>query len=102
MPSCTSFNGTAITVVWEPPTELGGRSDTYYTIEYESLASPDNMIEIDPVSGTTYTITALEPITEYRVRVFAENGVSDQDMRPGIRSTRMSETICGTGEGGMF
>ena len=46
-----------------------------------------------------FTITGLEPITQYRIRVVADNCVSEQDTRPGIRTTRTATTVCSTMEG---
>ena len=99
---CSVVSGTFIRVEWTPPTSLGGRTDTYYIVEYQAISSIGNFIASRPVFGTTYTISRLESITQYRVEVYSENGVSDQDTRPGIRSTRMNQTVCTTGEGGVF
>ena len=99
---CSVVNGTFIRVEWTPPTSLGDRTDTYYIVEYQAVSSIGNFNASHPVNDTTYTIPRLESITQYRVEVYSENGVSDQDTRPGIRSTRISETVCTTGEGGVF
>ena len=99
---CSEVTGTSVRVQWTPPTFLGDRTDTNYIVEYQAISSVDNFIASPPVSDTTYTIPRLEPITQYRVKVYSDNGVSNKDTRPGIRATRMSQTVCVTGEGGMF
>ena len=69
-------------------------------MEYQAVGSTEDYTVRGPIYSTSYTITGLEPVTQYRIRVVAENCVSGMDMRPGIKTTRTSETLLSkTGEG---
>ena len=99
-PNCTLITGTSIEIEWNPPSDQGGRTDTFYTVEHQAIGSTGDYIAGISTNNTSYPISNLEPVTQYRIRVVAENCVSEQDMRPGIRATRTSEVvICETGEG---
>ena len=99
-PICRFINGTSIQIEWDPPSDQGGRMDTFYIVEYQAIGSTGDYIAGDSTPSTSYAIPNLEPVTQYRIRVVAENCVSEQDMRPGIRASRTSGiVICKTGEG---
>ena len=79
----TSSTSTSLNVEWSTPAYLGERNDLYYTVEY---SDPDNvgvMLETECgggcLTGTSCTVTGLQPATTYVIRVTAHNGVSDQD-----------------------
>ena len=79
----TSNTSTSLTVEWSTPSYLGERDDLYYTVEY---SDPDNvgvMLTMQCgegcLTGTSCTVTGLQPATTYVVRVTAHNGVSDQN-----------------------
>ena len=63
------------TLDWDPPDDLGGRTEISYDITY-------NGIVISDIVSTRYTLTDLLPDTEYTVSVAAINDVSDQDPSP--------------------
>ena len=80
-----SKTSTSLSVEWSTPAYLGERDDLYYTVEY-SDPRPDKvgvMIPMqcgeDCLTGTSCTVTGLQPATTYVVRVTAHNGVSDQN-----------------------
>lgn len=101
-PTCPDRTGTSLLMNWNIPSSVGCRLDTFYIVEHQPVTSTGSYIVSNRIDSTTFTISELEPITNYRIRVYSENGVSDLDLRPGIRSTRMVETVCTTGEGGMY
>ena len=81
----TSDTSTSLSVEWSTPAYLGERDDLYYAVEY-SDPRPDKVGVMIPMqcgegclTGTSCTITGLQPATTYVVRVTAHNGVSDQD-----------------------
>ena len=83
-----STDDNSITISWSPPVDDGGRSDTYYTVEY---SDPDNvgvMLLADCgstcLTDTQCTINNLQPATAYAINVISHNGVSDQDKNGGL------------------
>ena len=71
----------SIRVTWSRPSQTGGRSDLYYTVEH---SDPDRLGQYIGTtckgsSSTSHTFTGLRPGTQYCIRVSAHNGVSDQD-----------------------
>ena len=83
----TDQSNTTITITWTQPSSLGERDDVYYSIEYREQGSLDDFQTAgreDDTGATeyTHTIADLNPVTDYLIRVIAENGVSDQDPDP--------------------
>ncbi|XP_046673447.1 ephrin type-B receptor 1-B isoform X1 [Homalodisca vitripennis] len=69
---------------WNPPSFLGGRSDTVFRVECDAcgpsvIYSPNSEIFND----TKITISGLSPVTTYRFQVFSANGVSDMTNEAG-------------------
>uniref|UniRef100_A0A1I7YTZ1 receptor protein-tyrosine kinase n=1 Tax=Steinernema glaseri TaxID=37863 RepID=A0A1I7YTZ1_9BILA len=68
---------TEVTVEWNEPSSIGGRSDTWYRYQCSNCASNVRAV---PSSATfkerRLTLSNLEPGTTYSIVVFAENGVS--------------------------
>ena len=98
----TNQSSTTITIAWSQPASLGGRGDTYYTIEIREQGSLSDFRMVDQESDTgvedyTYTVLNLNPVTDYLIRVIAENGVSDQD--PDTLDDRRVEIRAKTQEG---
>ena len=98
----TSQSNTSITIAWRQPASLGGRGDTYYTIEIREQGSLSDFRMVDQESDTgaadyTYTVVDLNPVTDYLIRITAENGVSDQD--PDTLDARRVEIRVKTEEG---
>ena len=87
---------TAISLMWLPSPETGGRSDLYYKVEY---SDPDNIGKhfASYTMSTSYTIIGLRPYTMYCIRVSTHNGVSDQV--PDRSASRMIEECTRTHEG---
>ena len=70
-----------MSVSWSRPSQSGGRSDLYYTVQH---SDPDTLGQFIGTtclssSATSHTYTDLRPGTQYCIRVTAHNGVSDQD-----------------------
>ena len=90
------IGSTAISLMWLPSTETGGRSDLYYKVEY---SDPDNIGKYfaSYTISTSYTIIGLRPYTMYCIQVSAHNGVSDQV--PDRSASSMIEECTRTHEG---
>lgn len=74
----TDPKSTTITLTWDPPSDLGGRSDLRYMVvcaecESQVLCSPGWR----GFNSTSVTLSNLNPSTSYRISVYAENGVSN-------------------------
>ena len=84
-----------MSVSWSRPSQSGGRSDLYYTVQH---SDPDRLGQFIGTtclssSATSHTYTDLRPGTQYCVRVMAHNGVSDQDSnRCCLRTIQKCET----------
>ena len=68
-------------VSWSHPSQSGGRSDLYYTVQH---SDPDTLGQFIGTtclssSATSHMYTDLRPGTQYCIRVTAHNGVSNQD-----------------------
>ena len=71
------MTATSADISWNPPTDLGGRTDLYYNISY-SINSIWTFPEQNPILDTQYKLEDLNPCSLYFVLVIAENGVSPQ------------------------
>ena len=91
----TSNTVNSISIAWSSPDFLGERDDLYYTVEYSDPDKVGKMImAIECMTSTSFTVTGLQPATDYVIRVMARNGVSDQDVGGGL--SRMKEIFCRT------
>nr|CAD7424942.1 unnamed protein product [Timema monikensis] len=64
---------------WSPPSFQGGRADTLYTVDCDSCGpGVSNIPNTDLFNDTKVTITGLNPVTTYRFKVFAENGITER------------------------
>ena len=94
---------TSITIQWDPP-RITGRSDYYYNIEYNdplniSIYKQHNQERISGTNTTMYSVTGLQPITPYIIRISVHNGVSGNDSQnDDERRQQVSDT---TLEGGI-
>ncbi|XP_068224771.1 ephrin type-A receptor 4-A, partial [Palaemon carinicauda] len=75
-----------VIIAWQPPEKDGGRTDTVYRVICDACSShvtynPQQMAE-QSFNSTRVTISGLSPVANYIFQVFAENGVSDQDLNP--------------------
>lgn len=68
----------SISLAWQPPHKNGGRNDVTYRVhclncgpyvDYKPAAKNLNL--------TRVTVSGLEPVTEYKFQIFAENGVTE-------------------------
>lgn len=73
---CVSATGSSITISWSPPVNSGSGPVTGYGIGYREVGTttwlpgaPTN------VPGPSHTITGLDPLTSYEIRVRAKNGI---------------------------
>ncbi|CAB3360957.1 Hypothetical predicted protein [Cloeon dipterum] len=75
----TAVDQSSISLTWQPPQSQGGRTDTYYSIVCD-VCSDSATVEpnFDKFRETYVTISGLQPMTSYGIKVFARNGVSEQ------------------------
>ncbi|KAF6032810.1 hypothetical protein EB796_008855 [Bugula neritina] len=71
-----TLNADTVTISWQPPSSLGGRSDLYYTVRCERCSTS---VTYSPsrtqLTETSVTLSNLVPKTSYNVQIVAENGV---------------------------
>ena len=99
----------SVTISWDRPSSLGGRTDYYYSIEHSdprgsasSTITANSRLE-DANSRVTYTVTNLLPFETYNIRVIAHNGVSDQEnSTAGSRTRAVDATTSEAGKGRLF
>lgn len=90
-PQAEFKDSNSVIITWEPPSDLGGRSDYSYRISCSGTTSaagssvnqcPSQSIQYSPAQSgfntTKVTISNLLPDTHYTFLIFAENGVSTQ------------------------
>ncbi|XP_064387039.1 semaphorin-4B-like isoform X4 [Halichondria panicea] len=74
--------GNTITVRWERP-EITGRDDLYYNIFYsednQTFTQHNSRPYVKQDSLVDYSVSGLQPLTSYTIRVIPENGVSNQE-----------------------
>ncbi|XP_059144236.1 ephrin type-B receptor 2-like [Physella acuta] len=77
-PSIESQTSTSVTLVWEPPTDLGARLDLNYRIVCQKC---NNEVLYTPgwrgFNTTRVTLSNLEPGKTYEVLIYSENGVTN-------------------------
>ena len=89
-------NTTAV-IKWNPPLSNGGRNDIHYVVKYREVSSLGPFTPAGQTSESNFTVQGLKPVTQYIIRVIAENGVSDQE--PGSEDERTTEIVVNTTEG---
>ncbi len=71
--------GNTITVRWERP-DIIGRDDFYYNIFYSednhTLTQHNSRAYVKQDAVVDYSVSGLQPLTTYTIRVVPENGVS--------------------------
>jgi len=71
-----TLNADTVTISWQPPSSLSGRSDLYYTVRCERCsASVTYSPSRTQLTETSVTLSSLVPKTSYSVQIVAENGV---------------------------
>ena len=82
-----------ITVRWERP-EITGRDDFYYNIFFsegnQTFTQHNTRPYVKPHLVVDYSLSGLRPLTNYTIRVTAENGVSGQEERGETRSCEVT------------
>ena len=94
---------TTVEVHWDPPLSNGGRTDGFhYNVEYREVGDLGAWIRANEnrIRRNTYLIRGLKPVTRYRIRIIAENNVSDQE--PGSVGDRTTERVVKTAVGRKF
>ena len=90
--------GNTITVRWERP-EITGRDDLYYNIFYsvdnQTFTQHNRRPYVKHDSLVDYSVSGLQPLTTYTIRVIPENGVSVQEEGGQSRSC---EVVARTGD----
>ena len=105
----TSTTSDSVTISWDRPSSLGGRTDYYYSIEHSdprgsasSTVTANSRLE-DVNSHVTYNVSNLLPYETYNIRVIAHNGVSDQEpSTAGSRTRTVDATTNEAGKGRLF
>lgn len=73
----------SISLAWQPPHQTGGRSDITYRVHCTNCAPT---VEYKPaatgLNATRVTVMGLDPVTEYKFQVYAENGVTELTGEP--------------------
>ena len=100
----TTTTSDSVTISWDRPPSLGGRTDYYYSIEHSdprgsasSTITANSRLE-NTNSRVTYTVSNLLPFETYNIRVIAHNGVSDQE--PSTAGSRTRAVDVTTSEAG--
>lgn len=88
---------TTVVVGWGPPLSNGGRNDIYYAVKYKEVGSLGPFTPTGQTNKSNFTVRGLQPVTQYYIRITAENGVSDQE--PGSEEERTTEIVVLTTEG---
>ena len=74
--------GNSITLRWEKP-EITGRDDLYYNIFYsednQTFTQHNRRPYVKQDALVDYSVSGLQPLTSYTIRVIPENGVSGQE-----------------------
>ena len=90
--------GNSITVRWERP-EITGRDDFYYNIFYsednQTFTQHNRRPYVKQDALVDYSVSGLQPLTTYTIRVIPENGVSGQEEGGQSRSC---EVVAMTGD----
>ncbi|XP_041378210.1 ephrin type-B receptor 1-B-like isoform X2 [Gigantopelta aegis] len=76
--SVYSMTSTSVTLEWQPPGDLGGRRDLQYRVECrECMESVRYSPGWRGFNTTRVILSGLAPSSEFRIILYAENGVSD-------------------------
>ncbi len=90
--------GNTITVRWERP-GITGRDDFYYNIFYfednQTFTQHNRRPYVKQDSLVDYSVSGLQPLTSYTIRVIPENGVSDQEEGGQSRSCEVVAVMTG-------
>ena len=79
------LDSTSLTLAWQQPRDTGGRDDIRYRVECVNCGSGVAFSPSSPTIASTFIkADGLAPVSTYRLRVYAENGVSREavDRRP--------------------
>lgn len=70
-----------IMLTWQEPKYKGGRNDLVYRIQCDLCVGVTYSPGRSSLNQTKVTISNLNPSTTYNIQVYAENGVSDRELR---------------------
>jgi len=88
---------TTVVVGWDHSLSNGGRNDIFYVVKYREAGSLGPFTTAGQTSESPFTVQGLRPVTQYFIRIIAENGVSDQEA--GSQDERTTEIVVVTREG---
>ncbi|XP_044741715.1 ephrin type-B receptor 1-B isoform X2 [Chrysoperla carnea] len=81
--SVNFIDQSTVILSWNPPQNLGGRTDIFYRIQCDACGSTVQYIpSTETFNDTRVTISGLSAVTTYRLQVFAENPVSKMSQNP--------------------
>ena len=69
------LTNTSITIQWTAPATTGDRSDLVYQISYRRIGTEQATIK--NITQTSYQLTGLEPLSEYKITVVSANGITE-------------------------
>ena len=84
------------TLRWTRPAVDGGTPITTFRVERRTLGAYrwELVNPTERISETTYTVTGLQPDTDYEFRVMAENKVGVSAPSPASRSAKYGQSVC--------
>ena len=96
------LTNTSIRIQWTAPATTGGRSDLVYQISYRKIGTED--ANMRTTTQTSYQLTGLEPLSEYKITVVSANGITKglPDVEAVTLKSRTAKIPASTTEGGWY
>jgi len=94
MPDIVSMHKGTATLRWSRPQSDGGTPITTFRVERRTLGAYrwELVNPTERITETTYTVTALQPDTDYEFRILAENKVGVSAPSPASRSAKYGKS----------
>ena len=94
LPDIVSMQKGSATLRWSRPQSDGGTPITTFRVERRTLGAYrwELVNPTERISETTYTVTGLQPDTDYEFRVLAENKVGVSAPSPTSRSAKYGQS----------